>query len=400
MTESGAKQAATEIASRLHEAGHIAWFAGGCVRDELLEIKPKDYDIATDALPDVVQALFPRAIPVGAAFGVMLVRHLGATVEVATFREEGGYSDHRRPDSVRFSDAQHDAQRRDFTINGLFQDPATGEVHDFVQGQRDLNEQTIRAIGCADDRLNEDHLRMLRAVRFATRLTYNIEPDTEAAIKRHAPHLQGVSPDRIGDEIRGILRCEAGPRGAIMLEEYGLAAVLFGSAAESPECPRLSKSEGLSLPAQFAAWALDRGGSSMEPNATVQTWRTALSLSNKERDDMRSCMQAVERFRQWDSLGIAQRKRLAQEDWNTPCVAILSAEDQTIADRIHHELEDLAATPIAPPRLLTGVQLVADGMDAGPDFGRVLEAVYDAQLEGILTTSEAAIALARQLAGR
>ena len=143
MTESVAKQAATEIASRLHEAGHIAWFAGGCVRDELLQIQPKDYDIATDALPDVVQALFPRAIPVGAAFGVMLVRHLGATVEVATFREESGYSDHRRPDSVRFSDAQHDAQRRDFTINGLFQDPATGEVHDFVQGQRDLNEHTI-----------------------------------------------------------------------------------------------------------------------------------------------------------------------------------------------------------------------------------------------------------------
>jgi tRNA nucleotidyltransferase/poly(A) polymerase len=400
MTDSVTKQAATEIASRLHEAGHIAWFAGGCVRDELLHMQPKDYDIATDALPDVVQALFPRAIPVGAAFGVMLVRHLGVTVEVATFREESGYSDHRRPDSVRFSDAQHDAQRRDFTINGLFRDPLTGEVHDFVQGQRDLNGQMIRAIGCADDRLNEDHLRMLRAVRFATRLTYNIELDTEAAIKRHAPHLQGVSPERIGDEIRGLLRCQAGPRGAIMLEEYGLAAVMFGSTAESPECPRLCKSEGLPLPAQLAAWALDRGGSSMEPNATVQMWRTALSLSNKERDDMRSCLQAVERFRQWDSLGIAQRKRLAQEDWNTPCVAIMSAEDQTNADRIRRELEDLAATPIAPPRLLTGDQLVADGMNAGPDFGRVLEAVYDAQLEGAVTTSEAAIALARQLAGR
>ena len=400
MTDSVAKQAATEIASRLHEAGHIAWFAGGCVRDELLQMQPKDYDIATDALPDVVQALFPRAIPVGAAFGVMLVRHLGVTVEVATFREESGYSDHRRPDSVRFSDAQHDAQRRDFTINGLFRDPLTGEVHDFVQGQRDLNGQMIRAIGCADDRLNEDHLRMLRAVRFATRLTYNIELDTEAAIKRHAPHLQGVSPERIGDEIKGLLNCEAGPRGAIMLEEYGLAAVMFGSTAESPECPRLCKSEGLPLPAQLAAWALDRGGPSMEPNATVQMWRTALSLSNKERDDMRSCLQATERFRQWDSLGIAQRKRLAQEGWNTPCVAIMSAEDQTNADRIRRELEDLAATPIAPPRLLTGDQLVADGMNAGPDFGRVLEAVYDAQLEGTVTTSEAAISLARQLAGR
>jgi len=400
MTDSVTKQAATEIASRLHEAGHIAWFAGGCVRDELLHMQPKDYDIATDALPDVVQALFPRAIPVGAAFGVMLVRHLGVTVEVATFREESGYSDHRRPDSVRFSDAQHDAQRRDFTINGLFRDPLTGEVHDFVQGQRDLNGEMIRAIGCADDRLNEDHLRMLRAVRFATRLTYNIELDTEAAIKRHAPHLQGVSPERIGDEIRGLLRCQAGPRGAIMLEEYGLAAVMFGSTAESPECPRLCKSEGLPLPAQLAAWALDRGGSSMEPNATVQMWRTALSLSNKERDDMRSCLQAVERFRQWDSLGIAQRKRLAQEGWNTPCVAIMSAEDQTNSDRIRRELEELAATPITPPRLLTGDQLVADGMNAGPDFGRVLEAVYDAQLEGAVTTSEAAIALARQLAGR
>ena len=138
----------------------------------------------------------------------------------------------------------------------------------------------------------------------------------------------------------------------------------------------------------------------MEPNATVQMWRTALSLSNKERDDMRSCLQAVERFRQWDSLGIAQRKRLVQEGWNTSCIAILSAEDQTNADRIFRELDDLAATPIAPPRLLTGDQLVADGMNAGPNFGCVLEAVYDAQLEGTITTSEAAIALARQLAGR
>src|SRR5438477_2510282 len=165
----GMRDAAVHIAGKLAEAGHIAYLAGGCVRDRLMGHEPLDYDIATDAKPEKVRAVFPKLRCVGESFGVMLVRAFGHEIEVATFRTDGVYSDSRHPDHVEFSDAQHDAQRRDFTINGMFENPLTGEIIDYVGGKADLESKLIRGIGDPHARLREDRLRMLRAVRLAAR---------------------------------------------------------------------------------------------------------------------------------------------------------------------------------------------------------------------------------------
>src|SRR5271170_6893354 len=192
---------AMQVVRRLQEAGHEALWAGGCVRDELLGLVPKDYDVATDARPEQVQSLFRRALAVGASFGVIEVlgprshgRNL--SVEVATFRTDGTYSDGRRPDQVIFASAREDALRRDFTINGMFFDPLKGELHDFVGGQDDLHARVLRAIGNPHVRFQEDKLRLLRAVRIATRFELAIEPQTAAAIQAMASQLPVVSAER------------------------------------------------------------------------------------------------------------------------------------------------------------------------------------------------------------
>ena len=181
-----ARALATDIVRRLREAGFDAYFAGGCVRDRLMGHEPGDYDVATGARPDEVKQLFPGAHLVGEAFGVVLVRRDGHTVEVATFRIDGEYSDQRRPDSVVFTDARQDAFRRDFTVNGLFEDPLSGEIIDYVGGQADLKAKKIRAIGDPHARFAEDHLRMLRGIRFAARFNYEIDGETSEAIRSHA----------------------------------------------------------------------------------------------------------------------------------------------------------------------------------------------------------------------
>ncbi|MEO1128103.1 MAG: CCA tRNA nucleotidyltransferase [Planctomycetota bacterium] len=202
------REAATEIVRRLTEAGHVAYFAGGCVRDELLGRAPEDYDVATDAPPERISALFRRTREVGRAFGVVLVRKNQIWVEVATFRVEHGYSDGRRPDAVTFCNAEQDALRRDFTINALFIDPLDtgdrpgGRVIDHVQGLADLDARMVRAVGDPEARLAEDNLRALRAVRFASRLRFALDVGTAEAVRRHATELAGVSRERIGDELR------------------------------------------------------------------------------------------------------------------------------------------------------------------------------------------------------
>src|SRR3954462_14353308 len=200
---------ALEIAQKLRDAGFEALWAGGCVRDESLGLTPKDYDVATSATPDQIRDLFGRrrTLPIGASFGVITVlgpRHAGQ-IEVATFRTDAAYSDGRHPDSVTFTTAEHDAQRRDFTINGLFFDPISNEVVDYVNGQEDLKRRTIRAIGDPRLRLSEDKLRMLRAVRFAASFDFSIDLDTLQAIQKMAPEINTVSAERIGSEIRRML---------------------------------------------------------------------------------------------------------------------------------------------------------------------------------------------------
>ncbi|MBB5353770.1 poly(A) polymerase [Haloferula luteola] len=206
---------ALKLARKLSQAGHLALFAGGCVRDRLLGVEPKDYDIATSATPQEVLRLFPGSNEVGAHFGVVIVRHHGHATEIATFRTDGSYKDGRRPESVEFSTPEEDAARRDFTINALFENPETGEIIDHVGGLADLQTRTLRTVGNPEDRFQEDALRLLRAVRFATRLGFTLEPATWAAIQQFAPSLQRISVERIRDEFSRIL---TGPHRALGIE--------------------------------------------------------------------------------------------------------------------------------------------------------------------------------------
>ena len=399
MTASDVRSNAVEVATVLQSAGFTAWFAGGCVRDELLGLQPRDYDIATDATPAQVLEVFPRARSVGQSFGVMLVHRKGLTVEVATFREEGRYSDHRRPDSVQFTDARRDAMRRDFTINGLFRDPLTAEVHDFVGGRADLDAGILRAIGDPTARFEEDHLRMLRAMRFVACLGVRLDEKTEAAIAAHAGGLSGVSRERIGEEILQLLQCPGRVEGIALLERLGLGEAVLGHAASASTFARLGHAGGEPA-ALLAAWALDRGGEAVDHREVVNLWRRELLLSNEHRDGMQACLRTHERLLDWDAMEVAARKRLASSRWCAAALRMVEAVDTPRAAALRADIERLAATGLNPPRLLSGDALLADGMPTGPTFGEVLEQVYDAQLEGRVRTAEEALHLARQLAAR
>ncbi len=221
-----ARQHAAEIVRKLCQRGHQAYFAGGCVRDTLLDREPTDYDVATDATPPQVIEIFPQTYAVGEQFGVVLVPESSGTtrpVEVATFRSDMGYSDGRHPDEVRFTkDPRADVERRDFTINGMMLDPATNEILDFVGGQADLKAGIIRAIGDPERRFGEDKLRMLRAVRFAARFDYQIDPATLAAIQELAPQIHQVSCERVREELTKMLTEGRAQRAFQLLDTTGL----------------------------------------------------------------------------------------------------------------------------------------------------------------------------------
>jgi poly(A) polymerase len=201
MTPASPKTIAQEIVATLQHAGFAAFWVGGCVRDFLLGREPQDFDIATDAKPEQVEKLFSKTIPVGRKFGVVIVVEGGQQFQVATFRAEADYQDGRRPEKVVFANAEADASRRDFTVNGLFYDPLTQKIHDWVGGEKDLRAKIIRTIGAPAERFGEDHLRLLRAVRFAARLGFEIEPKTFAAIQALAPKIKIISAERVREEL-------------------------------------------------------------------------------------------------------------------------------------------------------------------------------------------------------
>jgi len=234
---------ANSVCNTLQRHGHQAFLVGGCVRDILLRRDPADFDVATNATPPEVLQLFPNGLDVGAQFGVVLVRHDSLKVEVATFRSDLGYSDGRHPDQVVYSKTpEEDVQRRDFTINGLLMRHDTGEVLDFVGGRADLAAGIIRAIGEPSRRFAEDKLRMLRAVRFAARFNYAIEPATFAAIREHASEIQVVSAERVREELTKLLTEGAARRGFELLDELGLLSVLL---------PEIAALKGVQQPPQF-----------------------------------------------------------------------------------------------------------------------------------------------------
>ncbi len=402
------RDAALAIVRRLRDEGHEAYFAGGCVRDELLGVEPKDYDVATDALPGVISGLFARTAEVGASFGVVLVREFGPTVEVATFRTDGPYSDARRPDHVEFATAKEDAHRRDFTINALFIDPlAEGDdpaIIDHVGGVADVNARVLRAVGDPNARLAEDHLRALRAVRFAAKYGLTIDRGTADAIRAHARELSGVSIERIGDEIRRMMAHPSRAAAARTLTELRLDTPVF--AEHLPERPlSVLGSLGASADAMtaLAAWSCDRIGAPVlsAAGAAGFGWRASLNLSGDESRDYAHTLDfAGGVIRDWPTLGVAARKRLATVERAGQGLHLLRAIDPGAADRYEHDVRALArdGVGLAPDPLIDGDRLVERGFRPGPGFGDLLDAVYDAQLEGRVTTPDDALALAHDRA--
>ena len=426
------REDALAVLKRLRQHSHVAYFAGGCVRDLLLGLTPKDWDVATDAPPKRVRELFSQTQAVGAAFGVILVKHGPSTVEVATFRTEGAYSDGRRPDSVAFTTAQEDAKRRDFTINGLFLDPLepspdpNGKVIDYVGGVDDLRARRLRAIGDPDHRFAEDHLRLLRAVRFAARFGLAVEPATAAAIRRNAPKLKGISPERIADELRGMLTPPTRAAAWPMLWEYALIDVIFRflAAGEAGELDagrslflKVTPGRGISFGLALAAAVLDyRLQGQPSPGADVvaltsrqeilrsaKALRDALRISNEELDEVVEILTPLPVLLRQSEPSIAWKKRFLAKATAAPqtrallaAVAALGQHRDRIA-ALELSFAELAKTDVAPTPLITGDDLAAAGLKPGPLFKRILEAVYDAQLEQRVTTREQALGLAMQL---
>ena len=395
------RDAAMLVAERLLEAGFETLFVGGCVRDRLLGIAPVDFDLATAARPEEVMTVFPRGRGVGAHFGVVLVPAGGRMIEVATFRADGSYHDGRRPTDVSFGDAEADARRRDFTINGLFEDPRTGEVIDFVDGRRDLEARLLRAIGEPEDRFEEDRLRMLRAVRFGARFGLEIDHRTLEAITRRADRLGAVSRERVGQELRRMLEHPSRAIAARLAERTGLDRSILGAPGIGDESghSRLASlpEEEISWIDALVAWELDRGTGS-NSDATTRLVRE-LVLSNREQTDMVSMREIrASLLADWASAGVASRKRLAARDCFERALGLVRSENTSLAARIQIDLEQLRLTGIAPEPWIGGDDLVAAGLRPGPFFRTVLDQVYDAQLEGRLSDREAALASAIEIA--
>jgi len=416
------RDVASRIGAKLIDAGFEAYFAGGCVRDRLLGLEPDDYDIATSATPDEISALFRSAHNVGEAFGVMLVRMRGVITQVATFRTDGVYSDGRRPDDVTFSDAAHDAKRRDFTINALFEHPVTGEIIDHVGGRADIDAKVVRAVGDPHARLREDNLRMLRAVRFAARFGFTIEENTAAAIQESAAQLRGVSRERIGQEIRRMYADANRAVAAWEMQYLGLDEPVLMERRMTVAPTRLGRlPESAALPTCLAAWLLDRHESNTNldglknstrdagPNgygvpsmtdepldSIVRRWSQSLVLSNAESSDLKHTLEIYQALRhRWWSEGVAKQKRLASQPQFEQALLILQAVDRQAFIDVRRRIVHLAETELQPVPLIDGEDLKSLGIAPGPVFKRVLEAVYDAQLEGTVKGREAALRLAK-----
>jgi poly(A) polymerase len=431
---------AEKICAVLRADGKQAYLVGGCVRDLVLGREPADYDICTDARPDLVQKLFPHSLAVGAKFGVILVVEEEVQVEVATFRSDIGYSDGRHPDHVVYSlTPQEDVQRRDFTMNGLLMDPATREVLDYVGGRADLRAKIVRAIGDPRQRFAEDKLRMLRAVRFAARFGFQIEPQTMAAAQDFAAQITQVSPERIRDELTKLLTEGAARRGFELLDATGLLSVLL---------PDIARMKGVEQPPQFhpegdvwihtrmlleglqpncsptLAWGVllhDVGKPPTFAPATGPGTRIrfdghaevgarmadhicrTLRFSNEDTEQIESLVANHMRFKDVPQMRTATLKRFVRlprfeehlELNRLDCLASHgSLQTYTFVQQF------LVETPpeiVYPPKLVTGDDLKGMGLVPGPQFREILLAIEEAQLEGKLQDRESALRLARSL---
>jgi poly(A) polymerase len=428
---------ARAIARSLHAAGFQALFAGGCVRDLLLGRAPKDFDIATNATPDTIAKLFHRTIATGRAFGVMQVVLEGHPTEVATFRRDIGIADGRRPAAVVFSSAEEDAQRRDFTINGLFQDPENGAVLDYVGGRADLERKLIRAIGAPRARFAEDYLRLLRAIRFAATLEFEIEPATFAAVRELAPHITAISAERIQQELsRLLVEAPRAGQGLRLLQRSGLLAVLLPEVAalEGQEQPPQFHPEGdvfehtvLMLDAMPAgrsrtlAWAVLLHDIGKPPTATLtrepdgsdrirfnfhdevgarltEKVLRRLKMSADEIEDITYCVKNHMRFKEVRQMRRAKLRQLVGartfgvelELHRLDCGSSHGdVENVAFLQRFQEELKN---EPVLPKPWITGHDLLARGLPSGPELGRWHKRAYELQLEGRYASREELLA--------
>jgi poly(A) polymerase len=397
--------AALSVMDSLRSAGHVALLAGGCVRDRLLGRAPKDYDVATEARPDRVRELFPSARLVGAKFGVVLVQRFGHNIEVATFRSDGTYTDGRRPDEVTFGDAREDALRRDFTINGLFFDPVSDTVIDYVDGQTDLQAHIIRTIGDPEIRFAEDHLRMLRAVRLSSRLGFAIDPNTAAAISRLGAKLRAISPERIWMELEQILSEPTRGAGWRLLETLGLRAHLSSDWSVDPVADSIARGRLDALPqvGVDAGLALAAALPDCEPPRLEVICRS-FRLSNQLTDQVLWLKQNLAGAHRAASMEVADFKPLrASASW--PLLLellrvdlIARGRDLDVYEVAKRRGETISQLDAAPPALVTGDDLLALGFPAGPLLGEILRAVYRAQLNETIRSRDEGIAVARKVA--
>jgi poly(A) polymerase len=438
-----AKALAGEICRTLSERGHQAYLVGGCVRDLLLKRLPADYDVGTDATPDQVEELFPNSVLVGARFGVVIVVRDGLQVEVATFRSDVGYSDGRHPDNVIFAKTpQEDVARRDFTINGMMMNPATGEVLDFVGGSADLRAGIVRTIGNAAERFREDKLRLVRAIRFASRFGYGIELHTLLAIRQLAPQVTTVSAERLRDELTKLLTEGAARRAFELLDETGLLEPLLPEVARlkgveqppqfhpegdvwihtllmleklsvlPPEARTMTLAWGVLLhdigkPATFrsAAQTGDRirfdGHAEVGVRVAEEVCRR-FRFSNEETEQVVSLVANHMRFKDVPQMRASTLKRFVrlpkfEEHLELHRIDCLSSHGHL--DNWEYVREFIAKTPaeeVHPARLVTGDDLLEMGFLPGPEFKTILQAVEDAQLEGLFRTREEALAYVRK----
>lgn len=427
-----------EVAERLRGAGRQVYYVGGSVRDELLGVEVHDRDLTTDATPSELKSLFPRALEVGAHFGVMLIRRDGVEVQVATFRTESSYRNGRHPGEVRFeTDVVADLRRRDFTINALLQDPLTGEIVDPLGGMADLRAGILRAIGDPVERFQEDHLRMLRAVRFAARLGFEIEPGTMAAIRALAPQIHRISAERIRDELVRILTEGGARRGFELLDGSGLLIEIL---------PEVAAMKGVQQPPQFHpegdVWIhtlglLERLGKAPIELALgcllhdvgkppTQTFEDRIRFNGHDRVGAQMArgilsrlrfptdvIEAVEalvdqhmKFKDAGRMGLSAFKRFVRQPGFDQLLELhrldilASGGGLQSYEAVKERYAAMPEEQLRPPALITGRDLIELGFEPGPAMGTILQAVEEQQLEGQLESKEEAIAYVRRVWGQ
>jgi len=387
------KQAAIKIIKTLHRNGFEALLAGGCVRDMLLGRAAKDYDVATNAKPQQIIKLFERTLKVGAKFGVVIVLLDDKQIEVATFRAEADYEDGRHPQNVRFTDAAEDAARRDFTINGMFYQPLGKKVIDFVDGQADLKKKIVRTIGKPEERFAEDYLRMLRAVRFAAQLDFEIEPNTLSAVCRYADNISKISGERICMELEAILTDPNRADGLWLMEKAGLVKQIFPGLIPEQINLAIKVLNRLKKKTDFAI-ALAALFVGCPTEFAIERIKV-LKLSRNQTKHIRFLLTNRGKLLD-DKMSLARLKLILSEPYFRDLYelqrAVLRAENKSIGSlvKLRRRIRKLGNIELRPKPLLDGYELIKLGACPGPLLGRLAEEMYIAQLENTLQTKQQA----------